>query len=596
MANDSVYRYRELDSASSTIRLVTILPGDFASEIVCSLSHVELSTSPEYEALSYVWGDMTQTVRIVLDGFYFQVTTKLERALRFLRNPTSPRVMWVDSICINQGSNAEKSTQVLRMGSIYKAARIVVVWLGEEIEVTDEDPQNHLQRQLPLSGAAFARAEQIAALPAGTWKTQLPDVLSDPSFWDDICKLLVLFKRPWFERIWTLQEAALSRQTIFLCERTTCSMEVLDRATYRLTSVGNPPPLADTTSKQGVMPFTRILFCRMLASQPDLEADIPSRVYVLLSQVICHRKSTDPRDRLYGMLGICAAGDQGELDASIMPDYNKSTADVFLGLAEYLLRQRHSLDILYGDRTEFEDLPSWVPSWGKPAGGAPLSHFIQKTPCRPASIQLLNNGKELQVQGIKLGDIGFVGPRADNPADPESYVASLGTLLQEWERGILDCSFVRNVYATDTEVIDEWEKTIMYDLITIHSQPLSEEERTRRLMSLMMYKRFVGRMQNWDSRMDSVLQEVALDRWKNIEGTYPFATTRGGMGLATGLRSGPRTGDALYLIAGATVPFIIRRVMDKYQLMCPCFFKGSMSNREQEALFEHGRLETVILI
>jgi len=47
----------------------------------------------------------------------------------FLR---TPRLLWVDAICINQLNFEERSIQLLVMRQIYKSARRPVVWLGAE--------------------------------------------------------------------------------------------------------------------------------------------------------------------------------------------------------------------------------------------------------------------------------------------------------------------------------------------------------------------------------------------------------------------------------------------------------------------------------
>ncbi|KAN0098673.1 hypothetical protein V8E51_014336 [Hyaloscypha variabilis] len=38
------------------IRLLCLQPGVTGDKIVCTTQHVKLSTNPQYEALSYVWG------------------------------------------------------------------------------------------------------------------------------------------------------------------------------------------------------------------------------------------------------------------------------------------------------------------------------------------------------------------------------------------------------------------------------------------------------------------------------------------------------------------------------------------------------------
>ncbi|KAK5634389.1 hypothetical protein RRF57_010103 [Xylaria bambusicola] len=57
-------------------------------------------------------------------------TQNLATALQHLRYKDEARIMWTDSVCINQNGLNEKSHQVAFMGEVCKNARQVVVWLG----------------------------------------------------------------------------------------------------------------------------------------------------------------------------------------------------------------------------------------------------------------------------------------------------------------------------------------------------------------------------------------------------------------------------------------------------------------------------------
>ncbi|KAH9219629.1 heterokaryon incompatibility, partial [Leptodontidium sp. 2 PMI_412] len=59
------------------------------------------------------------------------VTRNLFLALRRLRKPEEPRVMWIDALCICQENDEEKSHQVRLMGEIYKRCAEVCIWVGE---------------------------------------------------------------------------------------------------------------------------------------------------------------------------------------------------------------------------------------------------------------------------------------------------------------------------------------------------------------------------------------------------------------------------------------------------------------------------------
>jgi hypothetical protein len=112
--------YRQL--LGDEIRVLILPPGAFDDPICCKLKHVSLSKCPAYEALSYTWGDPTQTLPISLNGAPCPITRNLESALRHLRRRESLRILWVDAVCINQLSIDERSSEVMRMKSIYKQA------------------------------------------------------------------------------------------------------------------------------------------------------------------------------------------------------------------------------------------------------------------------------------------------------------------------------------------------------------------------------------------------------------------------------------------------------------------------------------------
>jgi hypothetical protein len=56
--------------------------------------------------------------------------------LRF-RNITHQRVLWIDSICIDQNAIEERNHQVKLMGNVYQRANRVLIWLGEEGPTTE---------------------------------------------------------------------------------------------------------------------------------------------------------------------------------------------------------------------------------------------------------------------------------------------------------------------------------------------------------------------------------------------------------------------------------------------------------------------------
>jgi hypothetical protein len=154
-ASDVSYDYFPLRSSPSghsgdELRLLVLLPDQDDAEIRCEIQHASLDGPPQYEALSYTWGnpkgknslvpcrgDPSASYPIKVDEGYLKVGYNLIEALKQLRHDTNPRTLWIDAICINQDDSEEKNHQVKAMARIYSGASRVLAWLGEDDEYTD---------------------------------------------------------------------------------------------------------------------------------------------------------------------------------------------------------------------------------------------------------------------------------------------------------------------------------------------------------------------------------------------------------------------------------------------------------------------------
>ncbi|KAF2007503.1 HET-domain-containing protein [Amniculicola lignicola CBS 123094] len=183
------------------------------------------------EALSYVWGSEENPIHIhvvaneepegLLDfealtleaphRLWAPVTQNLAEALRYVRRPQS-RYIWVDALCINQADSQEKTIQVSNMGTVYRMADNVIVWLGLEDELTRRGMEYicYFGQQILLDlGDPISRnfrprpgAEDITA-------GLLDKVLELEDYL--VRDLIAVTSRPWFRRLWILQEIALAR-------------------------------------------------------------------------------------------------------------------------------------------------------------------------------------------------------------------------------------------------------------------------------------------------------------------------------------------------------------------------------------------------
>lgn len=120
--------------AAGRIRLVRIM-GKLDKRIRCELVEVELSSSGEYHALSYVWGRVDAQYEILLDNRIKKVTSSVFTALTAIKNRQDlvkrELLVWIDSLSIDQDCASEKTEQIPLMGQIYSGAESVLIWFTD---------------------------------------------------------------------------------------------------------------------------------------------------------------------------------------------------------------------------------------------------------------------------------------------------------------------------------------------------------------------------------------------------------------------------------------------------------------------------------
>lgn len=204
--------YQTLQSDDS-IRLLKLEPGS-GQHISCSLVATRLADlSQKYEALSYVWGNSKDTNKLYMPNGTVSVTKNLCIALKQLRHSTEPRYIWADAACINQEDVAERGHQVTLMGSIYKSAEKVILWLGP-------DPKSIATMALSViasvaSGGQLNGQEigQANFYSNGVSSANIPDLPcrdgppkhSFKVLWGAVQEL---FNQGWFWRVWCIQEVS----------------------------------------------------------------------------------------------------------------------------------------------------------------------------------------------------------------------------------------------------------------------------------------------------------------------------------------------------------------------------------------------------
>ena len=93
------HEYGDLaDPPVLAFRVVELLPGKDDEPISCRLHAEDLSNPPDFEALSYAWGDPTATHTIICGGKLKEVTKSLYGALSHLRYQHQSRTLFADAL------------------------------------------------------------------------------------------------------------------------------------------------------------------------------------------------------------------------------------------------------------------------------------------------------------------------------------------------------------------------------------------------------------------------------------------------------------------------------------------------------------------
>ncbi|RFU25577.1 hypothetical protein B7463_g10763, partial [Scytalidium lignicola] len=334
-----------------------------------------------YTALSYVWGDASITEDILVDGIPFTVTSNLASALQQIQRSFGDIVLWADAITINQRDIMERNQQVLLMKDIYSKAERVIAWLG---------PDEHGGSQALKTFENIFR--NVISYPNHfEWITKMPELLTVNGTYtmnsdkriqsnDRLEKLMLLLKRPFWKRIWIVQELVLPSNLRLLCGEKFTDMPEPDAFYSAVTMLSKMP-----SGRPGSLPFHllwRLIECiaplRLLATlrfqhlhqkQPVNGVSEGRSEFLHMRPLLDFHEASDPRDHVYGLLGL--------INLDIVPDYgeNMTVADVFVEVARHCLKA-HPLDSLCFAGIEHSrngpdslirpDSPSWVPDWRLP--------------------------------------------------------------------------------------------------------------------------------------------------------------------------------------------------------------------------------------
>ncbi|KAI0146325.1 heterokaryon incompatibility protein-domain-containing protein [Xylariaceae sp. FL1272] len=303
----------------------------------------------EYRALSYTWGrvcDPSDVRAIEVDGHPFFVRRNLYDFLQTAAAKNEHGLFFIDALCINQNDVTERQLQVAMMPQIYRRANSLIVWLGRPEGVEMED----------VRSLAQASRHSCSSWDVAQWRG-----------------LKYLSYHDYWRRVWVVQEVLLARELTIWCGFFSFPASLLAMSSFgarhdydRTMTVdqnGRPNVFADASTRCQ-SPAERIITdrTRYLIRQKRDELAQGTRIGTLEEMTrVLKRPSTevvtyqspimdplyrvvrrfgklecsDPRDKLYGFLGIMHERTRGlvKLDYTKGVDYAYHQA-LSIGLQE----------------------------------------------------------------------------------------------------------------------------------------------------------------------------------------------------------------------------------------------------------------------
>lgn len=587
-ANNTVYTYDYLDKGE--FRLIILRPKkqDDPEDIVrCEMITCPLRNSPPYAALSYAWGDISDTRKILVgrEDITIRVSASLESALRALRDPRKSILLWADAISINQQDPSEKTDQVRLMTRIYQKAESVAVWLG------------------PRSGDSDLAMDLINEVSKGAAITQVitkrtPAPFSEQNF----AAVVALFDREYWHRLWVVQEVFNARDTSidvhcgsamlpWKALKTASNVfrehkDVLERSFYpgysnsyyQARSFESYPAVLVNGGPSSLARIgTRAEF-RGGANLTD------SMAFQDLLEVMrdCRRKlSSKPEDKVFGILGVLSEKVRNEINV----DYNIPVKDVYVNIFRAVVENTEKLDILcesihFPNYTNHNNLPSWVPDWShiSRVSSIATTHSFSASGNTQAAVEFAGTNK-LKISAIPLGSISQYGIAVGTLCTVNDYLMA----FLHWRACLSQC------FDGCSEADLRWLKRRFCLALSLDQKPQGYEtpedcmdvcyhvfaSTIRHRIPKLQIDRELERYIDRDFQMDlNKRRQFLQDNFgTKMMGRCFCITSEKRLGLGTGCME---LGDIVVVPLGCTTPVVLRSEGDEYRFVGDVFINGYM--------------------
>ncbi len=276
-------------------------------------------TCDTYFTVSHVWSARNFAM---VDGKLSRGSKgypSLERTSKLL----GVRYAWIDTCCINQDDTDEKEREISRMGDYYRNAQACVVLHSSDVR--DIDNITNSMKILSADSVSFIR-------PAHTWALAC-------------IRYSKLLTDAWFTRIWTTQEAVLSKKLVIDSSRGLVDLEeMLQHYNIIVRQVGGIPMCDDVGTVRTLSEFISTRFIDMTT----------------ILKLCANRQATVGHDYVYGVLGMLP-------HVQMKVDYKAPLKQVASELYKLLIQHNDILWLSWiGPSCIDRGKQSWIPTIGSP--------------------------------------------------------------------------------------------------------------------------------------------------------------------------------------------------------------------------------------
>ncbi|KAK8131720.1 hypothetical protein PG984_008158 [Apiospora sp. TS-2023a] len=389
-------------------------------------------------------------------------------------------------------------------------------------------------------------------------------------------------KRPWWGRVWIIQEVLKSRDPVFRCGAATATLDgmvALEDARR-----------AHTRTVNGMRRIPSYPLNNILSAWALNRRDAHSDACPLFDWLgITHRFGfTQARDRFYSLRSLVGPEARAALDPADYDPRKLSDAQLNVRVSIHMLKQaRHLLSLQYTWRRRTLGLPTWCPDWYTEQEGYVMLLFgarvelgpndtlvlprLSAQACGPNYTEarmrfepdakaLTNETAEecrLLIEGWRFDDVGFCDafPVIDLAAETTPELQAKGRAAR-----------VRALY----EKCSAWQGVVEKHIKDKKTNPYGSPEAIR---SVFWRTLIADRDGDWQGPPEEEFGEN-LERFLGSGGTYVqgsmaylvpavsrlarrsfIITKKGYLGLAP---IGCRTGDVVCVLTGGDVPFVLR--------------------------------------